>query len=241
MNRRAATDNPIVDVLAERWSPRAFAEREVTPDDLLSLFEAARWAPSSGNSQPWRFLVARRDDAAGHARLAGLLNERNRRWAPTAPVLAIALAREVDGERIQQHAHYDLGQAVSALLVQATALGLFVHQMAGFDADAARSECSVADGFAPVTAMAIGYLGSVAQLPEDLREREIAPRTREPLMSFVFGATFGEPAGFMDGGPEQPSGGAAAPSADRTRGGPADSGLGPRGVERRRDVLPDDS
>ena len=175
-----------------RWSPRAFSPRPVPRAALRTLFEAARWAPSSGNNQPWRFVVATVDgEPEAHARLLACLNEGNRRWAFRAPVLVFActkltIERPDRPPRDNAHAWYDLGQAVAHLSVQATADGLFVHQMAGFDAAAARTACGVPDGYAVVTAVAIGYFGDVDDLDEDLRVRERAPRVRRAVGESVW-------------------------------------------------------
>jgi len=196
MDRAAPTDHPIADVLTARWSPRAFAaDRPVTAAQLASLFEAARWAPSSSNSQPWRFIVATAAEPDEHARLAGVLSERNRSWAKWAPVLALGVARvRAEDGTPMAFGRYDVGQAVGSLVVQATSLGLFVHQMAGYDAAAARARYAIPDDCEPVSAMAIGHLGDPARLPDRMREREGAARVRDPLGSFVFAGRFGTPA-----------------------------------------------
>jgi len=191
LDKRAPTDHPIADLLARRWSPRAFADRDVSEADLLTLFEAARWAPSSSNRQPWRFLVATRREPQEHEQLASVLNDRNRRWAPSAPVLALGVAHVSDGGRPLPYGSYDLGQAVGMLLVQATDLGLYVHQMAGYDRRRARELFGIPDDFEPMAVMAIGHPGDVDALPEDLRARELAPRGRRAVAEFVFTGRFG--------------------------------------------------
>ena len=191
LNKRAPAEYPIADVLARRWSPRAFADRAVGETDLRTLFEAARWAPSRSNSQPWRFLVATRREPREHERLASVLSERNRRWAMQAPVLALGIAQVRVGDRPLLHGHYDVGQAVGSLLVQATELDLHVHQMAGYDRQAARELFGIPDDFEPMSALAIGYLGDLDSLPEDLRERELAARQRRSTHEFVFTGQFG--------------------------------------------------
>jgi nitroreductase len=199
MTRTAPTEHPIADVLAARWSPRAFSSRPLSDGAVHSLFEAARWAPSRSNAQPWSFMVGIRDrDDGDHKQLASVLTERNRRWAALAPVLALGIAKVHDGERALPHGPYDLGQAVGALVVQAGVLGLYVHQMAGFDRAAARREFDIPEDHEPMAAMAIGYLGDPDDLPEDLREREGAPRRRKPLSAFVFGGRFGRAAELVE-------------------------------------------
>ncbi|NTU80445.1 MAG: hypothetical protein HGA45_13880 [Chloroflexales bacterium] len=190
----AVTDHPIHPLLATRWSPRAFTPTPVTSEQLISLLEAARWAPSGGNVQPWSFVVVPRDDAAAFARLLGSLAEGNRVWAQHAPLLLLAVAQqERQPGTPNPYALYDLGQAVASLTVQATALGLRVHQMGGFDPEQARAAFAVPADYAPVTVLAVGAQGDPTALPEPLRGRELAARTRKPLDSFVFGDTWGHP------------------------------------------------
>ena len=190
----AETQFPINELLRRRWSSRAYADTPVDDATLGSLFEAARWAPSAGNGQPWSFVVAVRDrDPEGYDRALAVLNESNRIWVQHAPVLLFAVTRRIreDG-REHGRAQYDLGLAVESLVVQATDLGLIVRQMAGFDAVAARETFAIPAGYEPVAAIALGYPGEGAKLSDELRERESAPRERKPLESFVFGARFGE-------------------------------------------------
>jgi nitroreductase len=195
MEKHTPTEHPVHDLIRARWSPRAFSSRPVETQTLRSLFEAARWAPSSMNAQPWTFLYATRsaqDDA--HARMASVLSESNRRWATQAPILVLALARmEREPSKPNGKAHYDTGQAVAQLSLQATALGLAVHQMGGFDADRAREVFSIPPEFEPLVVMAIGYPGESESLPEDLRERELAPRVRRSQNEFVFASEWGGP------------------------------------------------
>jgi len=191
----AVTDQPIHALLRDRWSPRAFDSQPIPSAQVLSLLEAARWSPSGGNGQPWSFIVVPREDEAAFARLTGALNEGNLVWAQNAPLLMVAVARTVrDNGAPNAYALYDLGQSVAHMSVQASALGLSVHQMAGFSQDAVRAAFGIPDEFLPVTMIAVGQLGDHTALPEPLREREQAPRTRKPLESFVFGAAWGQPA-----------------------------------------------
>ncbi|MCA8956048.1 MAG: nitroreductase family protein [Planctomycetes bacterium] len=192
MKKPATTDFPIHEILTERWSPRAFRSDLVDREQLGSLFEAARWGASCFNAQPWHFLVATRDDEAGYAKLASCLADANAVWATKAPVLVVAIAAQnfAHNGKPNRHALHDVGLALGNLTVQAQALGLSVHQMAGFDADKARQVCAIPDGFEPVAMAAIGYRGDPQGLPEPLRARESAPRERRPLAEFVFGATW---------------------------------------------------
>jgi len=196
MEKIAETQVPIQELISRRWSPRAFSERPVEPDKLVSLFEAARWASSSSNEQPWAFLVASQQDPKKFEALAGVLVEFNRTWANKAPVLILALAHtqfEKDGKP-NRHALYDLGQAAANLSLQATALGLATHPMAGFNVEAARELFAVPEGWEPVSMIALGYPGDPDSLTEKLRQRETAQRHRKPLESFVFSGAWGHPA-----------------------------------------------
>jgi nitroreductase len=192
--KEAATRHPIHDLIRRRWSPRAFADRPIPPAILSGMFEAARWAPSTGNGQPWRFIAATRDDVAEFARLLGVLNEKNQTWAREASALALAVTavRRPEGKE-HRLALYDLGLAVANLVVEGMAHGVFAHQMAGFDADAARRVFALPDDYTPAVAIALGYPGSPERLPDDLRARELAPRERKPLDELVFRGRFGRP------------------------------------------------
>jgi nitroreductase len=201
MDNPAPTNVPIHDLIRRRWSPRAFADRSVATADLVGLLEAARWAPSSSNEQPWRFLIARREETETFARLLACLVPGNQRWAASAPVLMLTATRLafVRHEKPNRHAMHDAGLALENLLIEATARGLVAHPMAGFDADAARLAFAIPEAFDPVAAVAIGYMGDPELLPDDLRAREIAPRTRRPLGESVFGSTWGEGVAWLEG------------------------------------------
>ncbi|HOA85856.1 MAG TPA: nitroreductase family protein [Microbacteriaceae bacterium] len=181
-DRAAATEAPLLDVLSTRWSPRAFdAEAAIDEEKLNNALEAARWSPSAGNSQPWRFVVARRGSEA-HATIHASLTGWNKEWAGEAAVLIVALAEVENALGEPQHwARYDLGQAMAHLSVQAHHDGLHAHQMGGFDAAALCEAFALEPRLAPVTVTALGTIGDPAQLPEVLREREGAPRARRTL------------------------------------------------------------
>ena len=171
------------ELLTERRSVRAFSPRPVERRLLESVFEAARWAPSSRNSQPWEYVVATGDaDPEAHAMVASVLGPRNQRYAPRAPVLAISLARtrDVDGSPLP-HAWHDSGVALGFLILQARSLGLEVHPMGGFDTSRARSLFEIGDDRDPVAVVALGYAGDPGELPEGLGDRDRAERTRKPL------------------------------------------------------------
>jgi len=199
MDKRADNQQPLHQLLKERWSPRAFSDRPVSADDLRSLMESARWAPSSGNAQPWFFIVAQKQNAAEFEKALACLNPRNASWAKEAAVLIFAVARtkHENQDKPNRHYAYDLGQSVALLTVEATSLGLHVHQMAGISPEKVRDAYNVPEDFEIFTGVAIGYLGDPEKLPEDLREREKAPRKRKPLDSFVFADKWGQPAAFV--------------------------------------------
>ena len=193
MEKPAETQYPIHELLRRRWSPRAFSDRRVDPAIMRSLLEAARWAPSSYNEQPWSFIVATKDDPVEFGRLLSCLVEGNIQWAQHAPVLMVSVARlsfEDDGKP-NRHAFHDVGLAVANLIVQATALGLVVHQMAGILPDRVRQLYGVPEQYEPVAGIALGYPGDPQSLPEGLRKRELAPRERKPLTEFVFSGRWG--------------------------------------------------
>jgi nitroreductase len=195
VEKPAPTQFPIHDLLGRRWSPRAYDERAIEPEKLKSLFEAARWAPSSNNEQPWRFIVASKDHEADWRRLLACLVESNRTWAHRAPVLMLSVSslNFEDDANPNRHALHDTGMAVENLVLQATALGLVAHQMAGFDVEKARADLKIPDGYEPVAMIAVGYPGDPNLLTDRLRQRELAPRERNPISTFVFSGEWGRP------------------------------------------------
>jgi nitroreductase len=199
MHKPAVTDAPVHELIQNRWSPRAFSQQPVQPEILRSLFEAARWAPSSNNEQPWAYLVATKDDAENFAKMLGVLVEFNVSWAKHAPVLALSVAhmktnRDGKPNRVASH---DVGSATAQLTLEANTRGLLVHQMAGFDGEKARQAFAIPPDWEPVAAIAIGYPGTPESLPEKLRERELAPRTRKPTREFVMTGSWGHTAPFV--------------------------------------------
>lgn len=199
MYKRAPADFPIHDLVGERWSPRAFSDRPVAPDVLASLFEAARWSPSSSNEQPWAYLVETKDDQQNFAKLVSILVPANAGWAKNAPVLTLAVVELAFAKTgmANRNAQYDVGAASAWLTVEATSRGLFVHQMAGYDVEKARQVFEIPAGWDPIAAMAIGYPGEADALPEPLRNREIASRARKPLAGFVMSGAWGRKAAFI--------------------------------------------
>lgn len=193
--KTASPDHEILEVIQRRWSPRAFDPgKDVAREELLRLFEAARWAPSAGNEQPWRFVAAsRRRSPDAFAALLASLQTKNQAWADAAPVLvlvAVNQARPLGEEPTA--AWYDAGQAVAFLTLQATSMGLSVRQMEGFDRARARDAFAVPPAFAPAVVMAIGHAGDPEALTiEKHRAAERQPRSRRPIAEFVFDGVWG--------------------------------------------------
>lgn len=183
------------ELLRSRWSPRAFSDRAVSNEDLRTILEAARWAASSYNEQPWRFFVARKSDGLAYDKLLHLLIPHNQAWAKNAPVLIIMAAkRTFSHNNTPNYYHlHDAGQALAHIFLQATALGLHAHGMAGYDRERARQELGIPDDYDLAAALALGYLGSPDQLSEQQRQSELAPRTRKPLGEIVFSDRWNQP------------------------------------------------
>lgn len=194
MTKRASPDYPVHDLITARWSPYAFDDRPVSESDLRSLFEAARWAASSYNEQPWSYIVATKANPEEFARLLSCLVEGNQVWAKAAPVLALGIAtlkfrRNKKPNRVAVH---DLGLAAGNLCLEATARGLMVHQMVGILPDKAREIYEIPEDSEAVTGLAIGYVGNPDRLPDNLKERDRTPRQRKALGEFVFEGKWGE-------------------------------------------------
>ncbi len=198
MQKTALSDFPVHQLIRERWSPRAFADKPIPTDVLRSLFEAARWAPSSNNEQPWAYIVATKHDKPNFDKVLGTLVEFNANWAKHAPVLAIAVAELAFAKNHapNRNAQYDTGAATALLSVEATAHGLAVHQMAGFDPAKARQAFGIPPEWDAIAAMAIGYPGNPDTLPQPLKDRELAPRSRKPISEFVMTGSWGHAAPF---------------------------------------------
>ena len=173
-------------LITDRWSPVAFDSRKVENDTIHLLFEAAKWAPSGRNAQPWRFIFATRD-MPDYKLLLSLLSEQNQVWASTAPLLVLPLAQVISTykNRPNRLAFYEAGMAVGNLLLQATHMGLMVHQMGGYDVEHAKEELVIPTRYEPMAMMAIGYKGDVKQLPEDVAARENRERTRNEISTFL--------------------------------------------------------
>ena len=199
VRKQAAPAYPVQELIAQRWSPYAFAARQVSKDDLCSLFEAARWAPSSYNEQPWSYLVATKDDLENFERLLSCLVEGNQVWAKAAPVLALGCTSLLFTRNGQPNAAaiHDLGLAAGNLCLEATARGLSVHQMIGILPDKARTIFHMPANVQPLTGLAIGYAADPSTLPDNLRERDLATRSRKTLAEFVFGGKWGTASGLV--------------------------------------------
>jgi nitroreductase len=191
--KSALTNHPIHELLAERWSPYAFQDRLVSEADLCSLFEAARWAASSYNEQPWSYIVSTKENPELFQELLSCLVDANQVWAKDAPVIALGIVSHkfTRNQEDNRAATHDLGLATSNLVVEATAREICVHQMIGILPDKARELFEIPEGYEAWTAMAIGYQGDPMTLPDALKERDLMPRQRKPLEQFVFSGKWG--------------------------------------------------
>jgi len=178
----------IASLIKLRYSPRAFSEKSVSQNELNTLFEAARWAPSSRNEQPWRFVFVVKTEKTRYESLFSVLSEWNQKWVSSAPVLIAAIAKTTFEHKHlpNAHAQYDLGQSVAYFSLQATELGLHLHQMGGFDPQKAKQVLNLPDGFEVITMIALGYKGSLDRIPEEYHQQENRVRERIPLEQFVF-------------------------------------------------------
>jgi nitroreductase len=193
----ADTSPRVHDLIRSRWSPRSFTDREISNEDLKTVLEAARWAASSFNEQPWRFLVAQKSDSAAFNKLLDLLVPFNQAWVKKASVLIIMAARKTFSQNATEnyYALHDCGAACAHILLQATALGFQGHGMAGFDRVRAQRELNIPEGFVPAAAIALGYVGSPddLQLDERYKQAERGKRVRKPLTDLAFGVSWEEP------------------------------------------------
>jgi nitroreductase len=199
MKNLAPAEYPVHELIRERWSPRAFSKKEISPEDLRSLFEAARWAPSSSNEKPWAFIVATRNDSENFTKALQPLVEFNVNWAKNAYVLGFAVTELAFAKNNtpNRNAHYDTGAAMSQLTTEATSRGILVHQMAGFDPDTAREVFEIPAGWDAIAAFAMGYPGDPASLPQPYRDRETAPRVRKSIREFVMSGKWSHTADFI--------------------------------------------
>lgn len=199
MNKPAITATPIHDLLAHRWSPRAFdATRPVTREQVASLMEAARWSPSCNGDEPWRFLVWNKaDDPAGWQQAFDCLAAGNQVWVKNAPVLFLSCAGSAFSfnQKPNRWAQHDVGAASMSLVLQAVALGLAAHQMGGFSADKARAAFGIPADYTPLAMIAVGWQAAPEVLPDDVKAKEVAPRKRRAIAECFFAGTWGKPAG----------------------------------------------
>ncbi|QQE11907.1 nitroreductase family protein [Planctomycetota bacterium] len=196
MEKPAETIHSINNLLARRWSPRSFASQPVEPEKLQSIFEAARWAASSFNEQPWRFILATQQNPEQFQTALSCLVEANQAWASNAPVLILTLTtdRFSRNDNPNRCALHDLGLATANLSIQALELGLFVHHMAGINISKIKTIYNIPDNVTPQTAIALGYPDLAENLPEDwMRDSEKAPRTRNPFSHFIFENSYDHP------------------------------------------------
>jgi nitroreductase len=185
----------MIDPIANRFSPMHFQiGKEISENELNTLFDAARWAASSFNEQPWNFVYAFRSDKELFEKFLSFLTEYNQKWASTASVLAVAVASEDLQQTGKANAYswYDTGQAVAQMVVQASAMGLQGHQMGGFDKEIAREVLGIPAGYQPVAVIALGYPAPLDEVPGEFSERAHQKRDRRPLESFVFRGAFGK-------------------------------------------------
>lgn len=195
LRKRAVTSQPIHDLIAGRWSPRAYdASRPVAREHLLALLEAARWAPSCNGAEPWRYLVFdRARDPEGWQRMFDCLSENNRKWAGNVPVFLLGCAATTfeHSGKPNRFAQYDTGMATLSLSIQAESLGLVVHQMAGYDTEAARAAFAIPADFTLMALVAVGYQGDPAILDEETRAKETRAHVRKPLAERFFEGGWG--------------------------------------------------
>ena len=187
MNKEAQTDQPVARLIKARWSPRAFTEQSISKDDIDTLFEAARWAPSCNNEQPWLYFYAQKSDQEAFQKLLDCLVPGNQAWAKHADILVACVARktnEKDGKDNPWSKH-DLGAASYSILLQATDLGFYGHEMAGFESAKAIETLGLTEDQVPTAFMALGYLGDPETLSEHAQAKEVAVRERKPVTAFV--------------------------------------------------------
>ncbi|MDZ7807277.1 MAG: nitroreductase family protein [Gracilimonas sp.] len=187
-NKKANTEYDIHEIIQERWSPRSFSVREIKPELIRKLFDATRWAPSSFNEQPWRFIYARKEEPEQFEKLYRVMGEFNQNWAGDAPMLILTILKEKFSKNSKPNrvAKFDLGAAMAYFTFEATRHDLYVHQMAGIDQEKARKIFDIPEGYKAVTMAAVGYKGVPDDLEGDLRETEVSVRTRKDIDEIAF-------------------------------------------------------
>ena len=196
LDKPAITNVHIHDLLSRRWSSRAFdAGRPVGREQFAELLEAARWAPSCNGNEPWRYLIwDKTRDAAGWQKAFDCLSENNRKWVKNVPLLMLSCAGSIFGAtgKPNRWTQHDTGAASVSLALQATALGLMVHQMGGFDADKARAAFEIPTDYTPMAMIAVGYQAAPEVLDEETKKKELAPRARKPIADKFFEGDWGK-------------------------------------------------
>ena len=200
MQKTAITQVPIADLIANRWSPRAFdAAKPVSQAQIIALLEAARWAPSCFGDQPWRFLICQKNsnqnaDTEAWQQAFDCLASSNQIWVQAAPILILTCANTLFGHNQSPNrwAQHDTGAAAENLCLQASHMGLAAHQMGGFNADLAREKFAIPAQYTPMAMIALGYAGDPNQLPDELKQRELAERKRKPLGELFFTDAWGK-------------------------------------------------
>jgi nitroreductase len=189
----------VIDVVAKRFSPRAYSGQAVEKEKLLTVLEAARWSASSYNEQPWRFIMATKDNPEAFEKLLSVANDWNQKWATLAPVLILTVAKKTfsHNSKDNKHAWHDIGQTVATLALEAAQHDLYIHQMAGIYPDKARELFSIPEDFDVVSLFTLGYLGDIKDLPEEFHKSEQRKRERKPLGEIIFENEFGQTASLV--------------------------------------------
>jgi nitroreductase len=197
LNKPAITQAPIIDVIASRWSGRAYdTNKAVSSEQIISMLEAARWAPSCFGDEPWRFIVMdKNNNAAAWEKAFDCLVPGNQAWAKDAPVLMLICANTLfnHNQKLNRWGAYDTGAAAVSLCLQATSMGLMTHQMGGFDGEKARDMFSIPEQYQMMSMLSVGYAADVDSLSEELKERELAPRKRRVLSELFYDGVWNKP------------------------------------------------
>lgn len=201
IDKAADTQIQLHDLIARRWSPRGFdRDKVIDKPTLMSILEAARWTASSSNLQPWRFIVAPKQKQSDFHKMLSVIKEGNQLWAQHASVLMIGvISRYRRPDVLNRHASHDLGQAIAQMVLQALDYDIYARQMGGFYPDKAREAYNIPDEYEPFTAIAFGYKTlDLSHLDEVNREKEQAPRERQPLNQLVYSGSWAQTADFLD-------------------------------------------
>lgn len=188
INQLSQKEKNLLELLERRWSPRSFSDEKIPPEIIVKIFDAGRTMMSSFNEQPWRIILASKDDAH-YNKLFECLVEFNQQWVKTAPCLGVVLGKKhfTKKDKLNRHRFYDSGAFMAASTLRATSLGLFVHQMAGFSPEKVTEKLNVPEEFEPLTMFVIGKKAAPEQLPEDLQKQECENSDRNEVDEFLFG------------------------------------------------------